>query len=86
MQCTYIIISAVVKHSTSMCSLALKEVVNYYRNERSKVYACFMDASKAFDRIRHDKLLKILQDRGIHPLALRLIIDMYKRVEHHGIM
>ncbi len=33
-------------HSTSMYSLALKEVVNYYRNGRSKVYACFMDASK----------------------------------------
>ncbi len=60
-----------------MCSLALEEVVNYYRNGRSYIYACFMDASKAFDRIRHDK--KILQDRGIHPLAVRLIIDMYKR-------
>ncbi len=30
-----------------------------------------MDVSKAFDRIRHDKLFKILQDRGIHPLALK---------------
>ncbi len=60
----------------------------YYRNGRSKVYACFMDGSKAFDRIRHDKLFKILQDRGIHPLVLRLIIDMYKRqiVERHAIM
>ncbi len=48
-------------------------------NGISKVYACFMDASKAFDKIRHDKLFKILHDRGIHPLALRLIIDMYKR-------
>ncbi len=38
-----------------------------------------MDASKAFDRIRHDKLFKILQDRGMHPLALRLIVNMYKR-------
>ncbi len=66
-------------HSTSMCSLALKEVVNYYRNGRPKVYACFMDASKAFDRIRYEKLFKILQNRGIHPLALRLIIDMCKR-------
>ncbi len=38
-----------------------------------------MNASNAFYRIRHDKLFKILQDRGIHPLALRLIIYMYKR-------
>ncbi len=47
-------------HSTSMCSLALKEVVDYYGDGRFKVYACFMDASKAFNRIRHDKLFKIL--------------------------
>ncbi len=40
-----------------------------------------MDVSKAFDRIRHDKLFKILQDRRIHPLSLRLIKDMYKRLE-----
>ncbi len=38
-----------------------------------------MDASTAFDRIKHDKLSKILQDRGIHLLVLRLIIDMCKR-------
>ncbi len=56
-------------HSRSMCSLALKVVVHYYRNGRSKANACFMDASKAFHRIRHDKLFYILQDRGIHPLA-----------------
>ncbi len=38
-----------------------------------------MDDSKAFDSIRHNKLFKILQDKAIHPLSLRLIIDMYKR-------
>ncbi len=65
-----------------MCSLALKEVVTYYRNGCSKVYVCFMDASKAFDRIKHDKLFNILQDRGIHPE----ICIKDKRVEHHGIM
>ncbi len=37
------------KHSTTMCTLTLKEIVNYYWNGQSKVYACFMDASKAFD-------------------------------------
>ncbi len=38
-----------------------------------------MDDSNAFDRIRHGKLFNILQDRGIHPLALKFKIDMYKR-------
>ncbi len=38
-----------------------------------------MDASKAFDRIRYSKLFDILQDRGTHPLTLRMIIDMHER-------
>ncbi len=67
------------EHSTSMCSLTLKEVVTYFRNRGSKVFACFVDASKAFDRLRHDKLFVLLRERGLHPLILRLIIDMYTR-------
>ncbi len=38
-------------HATSMCSRALKDIVNYNINGRSKVYACFIYASKAFNRI-----------------------------------
>ncbi len=67
------------EHSTTMCSLSLKEVVTYYWNRKSPVYSCFMDASKAFDRIRYDKLFDILQKRGIDPLMLRLLMDMYHR-------
>ena len=62
-----------------MCSLSLKEIVTYFRNRGSKVYACFIDASKAFDRLKHDKLFLILKNRGIPPLTLRLIMDMYER-------
>ena len=62
-----------------MCSLSLKEIVTYFRNRGSKVYACFIDASKAFDRLKHDKLFLVLKDRGLPPLALRLVMDMYQR-------
>ena len=34
-------------------NLKLKEVATYYLNRDSSVYACFIDASKAFDRVRY---------------------------------
>lgn len=37
------------KMGTTMCTLALKEVVQYYFNQKSEVYACFLDCTKAFD-------------------------------------
>ena len=62
-----------------MSSLALKEVVNYYWNRDSNVYGCFIDASKAFDRIKYDKLFKLLIKRQMHPIMIRLFVDMYVR-------
>lgn len=62
-----------------MCSLTLKEVINYYLNNNSNVYACFVDASKAFDKVRHDKLFEILVERGMPDVILRMMLDMYTR-------
>ena len=66
-------------HSTAMCTLVLKEVINYYLNNNSDVYTCFIDATKAFDRIRYDKLFKILINRGVPAMALRALLDLYQR-------
>jgi len=52
-------------HSTTLCTLALKEVVKYYNSSGSDIYACLIDASKAFDRVRYDKLFSLLRDRGL---------------------
>ncbi len=41
------------KHSTDMCIYAFKEAVLKYRSLNSNVYSCFLDASKAFDRVNH---------------------------------
>ena len=66
-------------HSTTMCTKMLKEVVNHFLCKGSNVYCCFIDASKAFDRIKHDMLFKILMQRQINPLMTRFLIDLYER-------
>ena len=40
-------------HSTDHCIFALKNVIQYYKSNNSPVYSCFLDASKAFDRVNH---------------------------------
>ena len=34
-------------HSTTMCTAVVKDVVYYYRNRKTPVFSCFVDASKA---------------------------------------
>ncbi len=67
------------RHSTVMCTLVLKKVINYYLNNNSDVYTCLIDATKAFDHIRYDKLFQILIDRGRPALVLRSMLDLYQR-------
>ena len=38
-------------HSTSVCTHILKKIVNYYRQNGSHVFACFIDFNKAFDNV-----------------------------------
>ena len=39
--------------STTLCTGVIKAVVNRYFNKGSKVYACLIDASTAFDTVSH---------------------------------
>ncbi len=64
-----------------MCSLVTKEIVIYYWNRHSRVYAAFIDALKAFDRISYDCLFGILIKRVIPLIIIRTIMDMYDRQE-----
>ena len=47
-------------HSTAHCTKILKNVVNYYVDRDSHVFACFVDFSKAFDKVNHWKLFNFL--------------------------
>ena len=65
------------KHGTDMCIYALKEIVFRYTSLNSSVFLCFIDASKAFDRINHEKLFVKLLDRGAPTFFVRILVFWY---------
>ena len=66
-------------HSTTMCTVILKEVIHHYINGNSDVYCCLLDASKAFDKIHYGKLFSTLLQRNVNVYCIRLIVDSYVR-------
>ena len=51
--------------------------VEYYNRNGSPVFACFLDASKAFDRVCHYKLFCKLISRNVHIDILRVLVCWY---------
>ena len=58
-------------HSNDMCVFVLKETVVYYMFSYSPIYMCYVDASKAFDRVNYWHLFKLLS-RGLPHIIVRL--------------
>ena len=65
-------------HSTDQCIFTLKNVVEFYNSYSSPVLCCFLDASKAFDRVNHWTLFFKLLSRGVHPLIVRILAHWYR--------
>ena len=42
-----------------------------------KLYLCFVDYQKAFDRLKHDKLVEVMKEAAKPELERRLIINLY---------
>ena len=52
-----------VHHSTDLCVYASRELNDYLKSRYASVYATFLDASNAFDKINHWVLFKKMIDR-----------------------
>ena len=69
------------KHGTALCTAVVKDTVDYYLRHGSPVYGCLLDLTKAFDRVRFDCLFMMLIRRGVSPLYIRALLDLYNRQE-----
>ena len=64
-------------HSTIVCTMVVKETINYYTVNKGHVFCTFLDATKAFDRVKYCKLFKCLIDRKLPCVVLRLLYKLY---------
>ena len=55
----------------------MKEIISYYNLNMSPVYMCMLDSSKAFDKVNLLLLFNKLRLKGMCPLLLRFIKNMY---------
>ena len=67
------------KTSANMCTWLVAETIDYFQRNGSEVYACVMDLSKAFDRIKHSALFWKLPKKGMPPVYVRLLLVMYEK-------
>ena len=67
------------KSSTVQCTFVMNEVINYYLQNDSIVYATYLDASKAFDCVKYENLFCVLLSNDICPTIARFLAFMY----HH---
>ena len=65
------------KLGTDMCIYVLKEIVDNYKCLNRSMFMGFLDASKAFDRIRHSTSFKKLIDRQVPSYIVRIMIYWY---------
>ena len=76
------------RSSTMHAVYCLKESVDYYINNGSRVFCAFLDASKAFDRLVHAGLFLKFIAKGLPKIFIDIIIfwyrDLFCRVKWDG--
>ena len=64
-------------HSTSMCTFAVNETIEWFTQNDSSVFCTLLDASRAFDRVEYMRLFQSLVDKGICPVVCRFLVNLY---------
>ena len=64
--------------STTMCTWTATTVIEHYNQRGSPVYACAMDLSKAFDLVEWVSLFRLLREKGVSLLFLRVLLFIYR--------
>lgn len=76
------------KHSTDQCIFVLKETVRHFIENESPTFVCFLDASKAFDKVNHWTLFDKLIRRNVPKSVVKLLVFWYRhqsfRVKWNG--
>ena len=60
------------KHATDLFIYTVELVIKYFNYFNSPVYTCFINASKAFNRVNHWTLFKKLLIRGVPVILVRI--------------
>ena len=68
-------------HGTDMPVHILKHIIEEYNNRKTPVFACFMDMSKAFDKVSHKRLFNVLRKRNVPCYIIDLLMKWYKNQE-----
>ena len=69
------------QHGTDLCIFTVKSVIKYYNFCNSPVFTCFLDASKAYDRVNHWTLFKKLLKRSVFVIVVRMLMFWYYKQE-----
>lgn len=65
--------------STTTAIYVVKQIAHYYKHRNTSVIACYLDLSKAFDRVSHTLLWDKLRERGMPEILVRVLVKWHQQ-------